>query len=83
MINHIEAIKHATQYLTDAIKDVKNIIVEEVAKTSDDKFWDVTLSFTPTSTEDSIPMLFSKKYKKIRLNSSDGGFVALESRIST
>ena len=83
MINHIEAIKHATQYLTDAIKDAENIIVEEVAKTSDDKFWDVTLSFTPTATEDSIPMLFSKKYKKIRLNFSDGGFVALESRIST
>lgn len=83
------AVAAARRVLTDLLKTegIQDVTLEEVSRTDDEEFWDITLSYTVPSIQERILALpfplqkgVPREYKTIRLNASSGDFVHMKIR---
>jgi hypothetical protein len=81
------AVRIATTYFDQLIqRHYSDLAVEEVEKTDDERFWLVTIGYTPASTDRSPLAAFQDKsareYKIIKVDSQTGEAVSMKVRKS-
>lgn len=74
------ATQKAEQYLTNLIPGAKNIVLEEVELTEDEKYWFITLSYNDPSESLSVQNIFGKTIKVFKIRRDDGEVMAMKIR---
>jgi len=84
MVQLKDAVSRARAYLTDffSMNSVKELQLEGVELSEDEKYWLVTFSyFGPEELSDAEPSFgkpFYKTYKSVKIKASDGSLVGLK-----
>ena len=78
MIDVREAVERAVEYMRSlpAQGDVREILLEEVELSDDERHWLITLSYTAGN----APIAFVRKYKTFKVEASSGRVIAMKIR---
>jgi len=67
MISNKEAAQKAIEYLVNFYRDTKNLLLEEVDVSEDNKFWLITLSFDSTIPQSALDIAIGKKSRDYKI----------------
>ena len=80
MITVKEAQDVAVKYLRDLYPKIRDVVLEEIELTEDERYWLITLSYRRLDVSIALGILPPKQYKVFKINAAKGQVVSMKMR---